>query len=53
MYKKCGKSELYIGVKLSHPCIGVRENNRFCEVRRLIKRPLEDMCTVSDARECA
>jgi len=41
-------------VKLSHPYIGVCENNHLSEVRRcLMRRLLEDTCTVSDARRRA
>jgi len=36
-------------VKLSHPYIGVCENNRFHEVWCLIRRSLGDTCTMSDA----
>jgi len=42
MCEKCGKSELYLGVKLRHPYVGVFENNRLREVRRFNRRPLED-----------
>ena len=46
--KKCGKSELYFGGKISQAYIGVCENNRFREMWRLIRRQLEDTCIVSD-----
>jgi len=45
----CEKSESYLEVKLSHPYIGVCENNRFHEVWCLIRRSLGDTCTMSDA----
>jgi len=38
--KSVGKVNYTLGVKLSHPYIGVCENNRLCEMRRFIRRPL-------------
>jgi len=41
-----------LGVKLSHPYVGVCENNRLCEIQHLIRRPLRDTCIVWDERGC-
>jgi hypothetical protein len=45
-----GKVNHTMGVKLSYSYIGVYENNRLCEVRHFIRRPLGDMCMMSDAQ---
>jgi homoaconitase/3-isopropylmalate dehydratase large subunit len=49
--KSVGKMNHTFGVKLSHPYIGVCVNNRLRDMQRLIRRPLEVTCMVSDARE--
>lgn len=39
-----------LGVKLSHPYIGVCENKCLREMRCVIRRRLKGMCTVLDVR---
>lgn len=51
--KSVGKVNHTLGVKLSRPYIGVCVNNRLRGMQPLIKRPLENMCKMFDARGCA
>lgn len=48
--KSVGEVNRTLGVKLSHPYIGMCENNCPREMWSVIRRPLEDTCTVPDAR---
>lgn len=48
--KNVGKVNHTSEVKLSHPYICVCENNRPREMRRVIRKPLEDTCPVPDVR---
>ena len=48
--KSVGKVNHTLRVKLSHPYIGVCVNNPLHEMRRLIRRLLENTCMVSVAR---
>jgi hypothetical protein len=51
--KSVGKVNHTLRVKLTHPYIGVCENNCLREMRRVIRRRLEDTCTISDAQRRA